>query len=100
MLNVAMAITQQFKPIAEAILEHLENKEPNSVLFVVGKKKYKAKDIKKHILKEDKIANTIITLALKASGCQCQAERGILLSPDAVPEEHINATVQMFKNGG
>lgn len=95
MILSQMAITPQFKPIAEAILEHLENKEPNDVLFIAGKKQYKVKDIKKHILKEDKIANTIISLALKASG----ADKSVLLSPDTVPLEQINATVQMFKNG-
>lgn len=98
MILSQMTIQEEFKPIAEAILEHVQNKNPNTVLFVVGKKQYKAKDVKKHILKEDKVANTLIKLALKTNGCNCEIKRGVLLAPEIVSPEQIEATVQMFKS--
>jgi len=96
-LSSKLGITLKFKPIVDAILEHLKTKEPNDILFVVGGKTYKVKEVRNHMVNQDKVAVKLLTFALKANGCQCQEERGILLSPQTITDEQINKTVQMFK---
>jgi len=96
-----LGLTLKSKPIVAAILEHLKTKEPNDILFVVGGKTYKVKEVRNHMVNQDKVAVKVavklLTFALKANGCQCQEERGILLSPQTITDEQINKTVQMFK---
>jgi len=87
-----MALEQEFKPIATAILRHLDKKKPDDVIFIVGKKQYKAKDLKKHFSKEDKIAETIIKYALNVNGTICKT-----LSPNSVSKEQIEKTIKMFE---
>ena len=63
-----MALELYLIPVAKAMIKNVENKDPNSVLFYIGTKQFKAKDVKKHLQKEDKFAEMLIKYALKEAG--------------------------------
>ena len=94
-----MAIPIEFRPISEAILGHLDGKEPDEVLFIVGRKKYTAKDVEKHLKKEDRFASSIITYALRvnAGNPAPRSKKVVTLKPKDVSQEQIDKTVQMFQ---
>jgi len=87
-----MAIDIQFKPIAEAIVKNLKTKDPNEVIFVIGKKSYNAKVLLKHFNKEDNIAENIIKMAINAN-----SQSKILSLNGTVDTEIINKAVKMFE---
>lgn len=90
---LSMPIDMQFKPIAEAIIKNMELKDPDEVVFVVGRKKYRAKALLKHFRKEDSVAENIIKMALNVN----TSNKVITLNPDSIDDETINKTVKMFE---
>lgn len=88
-----MGLKSEFKPLKDAIINNLETKDPDEVVFIVGKKPYKAKEILKHIKKEDSIAEDIVKSVL-----QVVNEKIIKLNSPSVSSEDINAAIQLFKS--
>lgn len=88
-----MVIEEKLKPIAKAMIENLNKKDPEEIIFIVGKKLYRAKEIINHVKKEDKVAKIIIHYALKANGC-CKEKKTLILSE--ISEEDVRNAVKMF----
>jgi len=87
-----MGLKGEFKPIKDAILNNLNKKDPESVVFVVGKKSYKVKEILHHVEKEDNIAEDIIKTTLRIVN-----QNIVKLNPSTVSSEDINAAAQLFE---
>lgn len=87
-----MALKKIFKPVKEAIVENLANKDPDEVIFIVGQKEYKTKELIFHFKKEDSIAETIINYALKVT-CRCDDVKTLNLS-----QNEIEAAIKLFKS--
>ena len=85
-----MALLKQFKPIKDAVLDHLSKKNPNDVIFVIGGKSYTAKDVEKHFKKEDKFSEILISYAIKSNSTSKTFDINL------VSDDEINATVKMF----
>jgi hypothetical protein len=86
-----MAIKKQFKPVLDAIIDSLNIKDPDEVVFIVGRKEYRTRELLVHFKKEDNIAETIIHYTLRVA-CQCDDTRTMSLSQD-----QIEAAVKLFK---
>jgi len=88
-----MAIQIEFKPITDAIVRNIKAKDPEEVLFVVGRKKYTAKIVLQHFKKEDDIATEIIKMAIKVNVNNKQTT----LSLKDITPEVIEKTAKMFE---
>lgn len=86
-----MALDLELQPIKKAIIKNLQNYPPEKIVFVIGKKGYRAREVIRHVTREDKLAEEIIQLAIRVSCSQT------ILTPDCeVTEEMVEATVKMF----
>lgn len=90
-------IRAELVPVADAMIENLQRKAPNSIVFVVGNKHYKAKDVIKEIKKGSNFAEGLITDAVKANSPRI--DKFTTFSIETISMEIIEATVEMFKNG-
>ncbi len=87
-----MAIKKELECVRGAIIEHVLGEPNDKVLFVIGRKSYKAREILKAMKEGNKLAEEIINLSIK-SNCDC----GVVLTPDFITEEVVQATLQMWK---
>ena len=83
--------SQKLKPVADAMIENLSKKSPNDVVFIVGKKEYKSKEVIKEIKKGSNLAVELLQKAIEVS-CGRQKKFG-----EEASQEEIEAAVKMFK---
>ena len=83
-------LSQKLKPVADAMIDNLSKKTPNEVVFIVGRKEYKAKEVIKELEKGSNLAGELIRNAINAA-CGCQRR----FAAEASSEE-IEAAVKMF----
>lgn len=74
------------EPIVKAMVNVVEKTNPEDVLFFVGSKPYKAKEVKKHLEKKDEVADVLVKYSLKAVGFEFQ-----------IPDESIEKAAKMFE---
>ena len=79
-------IDPHLEPIVNAMIEVVKEKKPDDVLFIMGNKPFKAKDVKKHLEKKDKFAEVLVKYSLKSAGWEFQ-----------VPREAVEKAVKMFE---
>lgn len=87
-----MAIMKELECVRGAIIEYLADEPDEKILFVVGRKSYTAKEVRKAMKKGNKLAEEIINLSIK-SNCAC----GVTLTSDVITEDVVRATLQMWE---
>ena len=87
-----MTIVKELECVRDAIIDYVLDEPDDAVLFVVGRKSYTAKEVLKAMRNGDKLAEEIINLSIKSN---CTG--GVVLTPDVVTEDVVQATLQMWK---
>lgn len=86
-----MALSKELKPIKDAVLDNLNKKDPEDILFIVGGKTYTVKEVIKHFKKEDKFSKNLITTAVLSISKRNKFDI------NKVTNEEIQEVIQMFK---
>jgi len=87
-----MAIMKELECVRGAIIDYLTDEPDDKILFIIGRKSYTTKEVRRAMNNGDKLAEEIINLSVK-SNCS----HSVVLTPDAITEDVVQSTLQMWK---